>query len=171
LAAHKEKKIIITPQIAIVKMQSWCAYQERSQYEAMQKLRSMALDEEIAGNILANLISDNFLNEERFARAFVRGKFRIKHWGKNKIRIELRSHKVPEALIKLALSEINAEEYAQTITSESKKKIKQTKQTHPIKKYYAILQYLVSRGFESDIVKDELKTQLNTTDDEFGFEE
>lgn len=152
-------------------MQSWCAYQERSQNEAMQKLRSMALEEEVAGNILADLITDNFLNEERFARAFVRGKFRIKQWGRNKIRVELRAHKVPEALIKMALTEINGEEYAQVLTSETKKKIKQTKQSHPIKKYYAILQYLVSRGFESDIVKDELKTQLNTTDDEFGFEE
>ncbi len=157
--------------MARAKMQSWCAYQERSQNEAMNKLNQFGLDEELAASILAELIGDNFINEERFARAFVRGKFRIKHWGRNKIRIELRKHKVPEALIKRALHEIDGTEYVEVIKKELTKKSKQSKQKHPTKKYFALLQYLIARGFEADIVKDELKELQLTDDYESGFEE
>lgn len=157
--------------MARAKMQSWCAYQERSQFEAINKLNQFGFEEEIAANILADLIADNFLNEERFAKAFVRGKFRIKHWGRNKIRIELRKQKVPEGLIKHALQEIEGSEYTLVIKKELTKKAKQSKHSHPTKKYFALLQYMVSRGFEADIVKDELKELQITDDNEFGFEE
>ena len=78
--SYKESKISVTPEQASLKIRSWCAYQERSHYETRNKLNEWRLDEAVAENIIADLIAENYLNEERFASAFAGGKFRIKRF-------------------------------------------------------------------------------------------
>ena len=95
------------------KISRYCAYQERSSGEVRQKLRLLGADSETSQKLLERLADDNFINEERFARAYVRGKFRINGWGRLKIKNGLRAKGVDESLIRAALAEeINEKEYA-----------------------------------------------------------
>ena len=95
------------------KISRYCAYQERSSGEVRQKLRLLGADSQTAQKLLQRLADDNFINEERFARAYVRGKVRINGWGRLKIKNGLRAKGVDENLIRTALAEeINEKEYA-----------------------------------------------------------
>lgn len=156
---YKVSKIKLSAEIAFHKIKSWCAYQERSQHETLQKLYSYGLLTEEVEEIIADLISENFLNEERFAIAFAGGKFRIKQWGKTKIKIELKKHKVSDYCITKALKSIEDSEYIKTITKVIEKKTKLLKTKDQKNKFYILLNYLISRGFESDIVREILKVE------------
>ena len=109
-----EKKII-SPEKALQKAESYCAYQERSQQEVRDKIYSWGLHREDVENIIATLVTYGFLKEERFASAYTNGKFRIKKWGRNKIREALRGKKVPDPLINKALLIIDEKEYEKTL--------------------------------------------------------
>lgn len=154
---YKVSEIKLPPEVARQKIKNWCAYQERSQYEAWKKLGAYGLKSEEVEEIIADLIQENFLNEERFALALAGGKFRIKHWGKNKIKAELKKHKVSDYSINKALKSIEAGEYDKMIASVIEKKSKLIKVQDAQKKFYSLLNYLVSRGFESDLVKEHLR--------------
>lgn len=138
-------------------MKGWCAYQERSQHEAYLKLKSFGLDEDEAGNIITRLIGDNFLNEERYAIAFAGGKFRLKKWGRYRIRMELKQQRVSEYCIKKALQQIDEDDYMKTLETLIAKKMEQEKEPDRVKKYYKVLQYAVSKGYEKDLIADVLK--------------
>ena len=157
---HKVKKLLLTPEMAEHKIKLWCAYQERSQNETRQKLYEYGLQKDDIELIISNLIGENFLNEERFALALAGGKFRIKHWGKVKIKIELRRHKISEYSINKALNSINDDDYLNTITSVLEKKVRQTKSKDKQKLFYAVLNYAVSRGFERDLVTEQINKLL-----------
>ncbi|MDO8999001.1 MAG: regulatory protein RecX [Bacteroidota bacterium] len=157
---HKVKKLLLSPEIAEQKIKSWCAYQERSQNETRYKLKEYGLFDADVEQIISKLISENYLNEERFAIALAGGKFRIKHWGKIKIKIELRKHKISDYLINKALTAISDEDYLNVINLVSEKKIKQVKLNDKQKLFYSTLNYLVSRGFERDLVIEELNKLL-----------
>lgn len=86
----KDKKQISDPATALDKLRSWCGYQERCQQEARDKLYEFSLLTEAIESIIATLIADNFINEERFAKAYAGGKFRIKKWGKIKIKMGMK---------------------------------------------------------------------------------
>lgn len=154
---HKEKKIKLTLPLAIEKIKNWCAYQERSHFETQNKLFEYGLKSDDVNQAIAVLVSDNFLNEERFAESFARGKFRIKHWGKNKIKQELKMRKVSDYSIKKALKQIDDKEYLKTLEKLIDKKWKETKEKNDYKKKYKVLQYVVSRGFESDLANELIK--------------
>lgn len=154
-------KLNITPFIAIEKIKNWCAYQERSHSDARQKLKGYGLDEEQIDSIIADLISENYLNEERFARAFTSGKLRIKHWGKTKIKMGLRQHKISDICINTALKSIDGDEYEIILKKVLEKKIKLTKGSDKRKIFYSVLNYAVSRGFETDLAKEQLNILLN----------
>ncbi|PBQ34113.1 RecX family transcriptional regulator [Sphingobacteriaceae bacterium] len=153
---HKVTKIKLSPELAQQKIMSWCAYQERSQHETRQKLYEYGLHSEDVEAIISNMITENFLNEERFAIAFAGGKFRIKHWGKVKIKIELKKHKVSDYCINKALKSIDPLEYEEIIKKVIAKKTRLTTSSNAQKIYYSVLNYLVSRGFESDLVRENL---------------
>jgi regulatory protein len=153
---YKVSEINLPPEAAYQKIRNWCAYQERSQHETRQKLMAYGLKSENLEEIIADLIQENFLNEERFAIAFAGGKFRIKHWGKNKIKAGLKKHKVSDYSIKKALESIEASEYDRTIVAVIEKKSELIKSQNGEKKFYSLLNYLISRGFESELVKDHL---------------
>ncbi len=157
---HKVKKLLLTPEMAKHKIEQWCAYQERSQNETRRKLYEYGLHENDVEQIIAGLISENFLNEERFALALAGGKFRIKHWGKIKIKIELRKHKISDYSIAKALNMINEDDYLKTITLVLEKKLRQTKSKDKQKLFYGTLNYAVSRGFERDLATEQLNKIL-----------
>jgi regulatory protein len=139
------------------KIQAYCAYQERSHREVEEKLRSYGLLEEASGMLLVELIQHNFLNEERFARAFVRGRFRIKQWGRNKIRQHLKHHRISEYALKKAFTEIDKEDYHQALETLAAKKWLATTLKDSFKRRGKVAQYLISRGFEPDLVWEVLK--------------
>lgn len=148
---------ISDPSLALEKLRSWCAYQERCQQEARDKLYELGLWPEAIESIIASLIEENFLNEERFAAAYARGKFRIKHWGKQKIKIALKQKRVSEYCIKKSLSLIDGDEYLQALEKVAQIKLKSIKETHPLKLKFKLTQYLMSRGFERDLIEDVLR--------------
>ncbi len=144
-----------------IKMEAWCAYQERSHFDTRIKLKSYSLTDTEIEFIIAELISNNFLNEERFACAYARGKFRIKKWGKNKILSGLRAHRISEYCIKKAMKEIDDEEYLQTLTSILKSKSILIKEKNPFHKKIKLTRFALSRGFENDLIQDCLTEIVN----------
>lgn len=157
---YKVNKIKLSRDEAFHKMKNWCAYQERSQNETRVKLQSFSLNSEDVEQIISELISENFLNEERFANAFARGKFRIKLWGRNKIKIELKKHKITDHCINKAIYSFDEEDYKATLLKVLEKKIRLTKYPNPTKKFYGLLNYCISRGYESDLVIEQLNVIL-----------
>lgn len=138
-------------------IENWCAYQERSQQETRDKLYEYGLHKTDVEQIITELIENNFLNEERFAIAFAGGKFRIKKWGKIKIKLELRQRKVSDYCINKAIKQINDTDYFCTLEKIILKKAKLIKEPNKVKKHYKLLQYASSRGYEKDLIIDVLK--------------
>ncbi|MCD6066058.1 MAG: RecX family transcriptional regulator [Bacteroidetes bacterium] len=142
---------------ASLKAESYCAYQERCQQEVRDKLYEWGLWPEAIENIIADLITNNFINEERFAKAYAGGKFRIKKWGRIKIKIALKQKRISEYCIKKALQEIDGDDYIKTLEELLEKKAGQSKEKNEFHKRYKLIQYAVSRGYENDLVQDVLK--------------
>ncbi|MGV3630719.1 MAG: regulatory protein RecX [Bacteroidota bacterium] len=134
---------------AKVKMEAWCAYQERCQFEVSNKLKGLGLGYEQISQLIAELISTNFIDEERFAEAYVSGKFRIKRWGKVKIKQHLKAKQISKYSIEKALKTISREDYLATILSLIRKKQKDLKASDsPYQKKAKVFQYLQSKGYE-----------------------
>lgn len=148
---------IYTIKDAIHKIEHFCAYQERCHEEVVQKLRSMKMDSEEIDTIMVHLITDNFLNEERFVCSFARGKHRIKHWGKIRIVNELKSRRITQTLIAVALKEISSEEYAATFNTLAERNWESIRETNTLKKRKKFCDYMLRRGFESNLVYDKMK--------------
>ena len=145
---------IFSRQQAKVKAESYCAYQERSQFEIRNKLYEWGLHQKDVEEIISELIELNFLNEERFAIAYSLGKFRIKGWGKNKIRQGLKLKRIPDKLIIKSLKEINEDDYMLMLTKILKKKLNTISEKDPFKKRYLLSRFATSKGYESDLIAD-----------------
>lgn len=154
---------ITDEKVALTKAERYCAYQERAQQEVRDKLYEWGLWTEAVENIIAQLISSNFLNEERFANGYALGKFRQKGWGKIKIKQGLKLKKVPDVLIKKALQQINGDDYEKMLTDVLSRKSKTVAEKDPFKRKYKLLQYAYGRGYETDIIGDIL-TQMSKKD-------
>ena len=141
----------------LIKAASFCAYQERSLKEVRQRLREWELTEDEIEPIIAELIIQNYLNEERFTRAFAGGKFRVKKWGRLKIKQELKLRGVSNELIQKGLSEIDGDDYEETLRDLLEKKARSLR-GEPLDVKQKLVRFALSRGFESDIVWDLLKT-------------
>lgn len=137
-----------------LKMQQYCVFQERSHQEVRNKLYLSGMYEEEVESIISKLIDEDFLNEERFAKAFAGGKFRIKKWGRVKIKAELKAHRVSDYCIKIALKEIDTEEYIKTLKEVLQKKGKEIKEKNVRLKQMKIVRFAMSRGFESDLIRE-----------------
>ena len=154
---EKKAPVKITdPHLALIKMQSWCAYQERSQQDARDKLYELGMWPEAVENIIVQLIQDNFLNEERFAMTFARGKFTIKKWGRIKIKQELKQKRVSDYCLKKALAQIDETEYINTLKKIIDSKSKLIKEPNKLKFQYKLMNYALSKGYEKDLVFDVL---------------
>lgn len=147
---------------AKAKLESYCAYQERCAYEVNQKLWQWHLNAEDHDILVADLISNNFLNEERFAEAYATGKFRIKNWGKTKIKTQLKAKQISTYSINKALKSIDSEEYITTLKTLANKKWSQL-EGHHWEKLAKLKRYLHSKGFETDLLHDIFQTYINET--------
>lgn len=135
------------------KIEYWCSYRDRSVFETEVKLQSYGQTEKDIIQILDYLKEYNFLDDERFVNSFVSGKFRIKKWGRKKIYASLIPKRVEKTLITTALESIDDEAYFETINELIEKKERMlSNEKDPWKKKNKILQYLISRGFEYDLV-------------------
>lgn len=146
-----------TPAQAKLKAESTCAYQERCQQEMRDKLYDWGLYGNDVEDVIAHLITVGFLNEERFSKAYAGGKFRIKKWGRVKIKNELRFRKISDYCIKQAMKEIDDEEYMITLKQVVAKKLKEVKGAKEYIRNYKVVKYAMTRGFESDLIWDVLK--------------
>lgn len=138
-------------------MEWYCAYQDRCHKEVISKLRDMQMIPQAIDHILGHLIQHNYLNEERFAKSFARGKFRIKKWGKRRIIQELKLREISKYNINTALKEISEEDYHQTFHELADKRWKQleSEKVQIRKKKFA--DYLLYRGWESNIIYEKLQ--------------
>jgi regulatory protein len=139
---------------ALVKAANFCAYQERTQQEVRKRLSELEVVGDEAEHIIVWLIENNYLNEERFARIFAGSKFRQKRWGRLKIRQELKMRGVSEYCLKAGMSEIDEDDYLQTLATLLAKKSLEIKESNPLSKKQKLVQYALSKGFESDLVFD-----------------
>lgn len=146
-----------TVQEATKKIESYCAYQDRCHKEVVSKLKDMGMIPIAIDTIIAQLIEDRFLNEERFAKSFARGKFKIKKWGKNRIVRELKFRDISKYNITTALKEIEPEVYLTTLDNLAKKRLDQITETNTQKRRKKLADYLLYRGWESHLVYEKLK--------------
>lgn len=140
-----------TPAVALQKIKQYCAYQERCHQEVKTKLYDFGLSTPEVENIIATLIEENYINEERFATLFAGGKFRMKQWGRNRIKYELKQKQVSPANIKKAMLQIDEDEYEQTLQQLFDKYFAKQKGVKQIK-ILKTKKYLMQKGFEIDVI-------------------
>lgn len=153
-ADEPKPKKVYDRKTAKLKAADYCAYQERSQQQVRDKLYDYGLHHDEVEEVLTELIMEGFINEERFARAFIGGKFRMKKWGRQKILQGLRPHKISEYCIKKGMEEINPNEYWETLLSHASKKYEQIKGNSAYVVKGKLTQYLYGKGFESDLIRE-----------------
>ena len=149
---NKKKDIAYSLKEATRKLEGYCAYQDRCHKEVNSKLKEMGMISAAMDEIVGHLIKENFLNEERFARSFARGKFNIKKWGKKRIINELKQRDITKYNLKLALKEIDEDIYLETLEILAKKRAMQLTETNVFKKRKKLADYLLYRGWESPLV-------------------
>ena len=153
----QKRKGYITREEALKKLQRYCAYQDRCHKEVRSKLLDLGVYGHDLEEVIVALIEDNFLNEERFAKSFVRGKFRMKQWGRSRIVQELKLRKVSAYCIRKGLEEIEEDVYVETLDKILTKKADQLKEEDPFKKRAKLASYAIRRGFESKLVWERIK--------------
>ncbi|HET7361473.1 MAG TPA: regulatory protein RecX [Salinimicrobium sp.] len=141
-----------TVQEATQKLMRFCAYRDRCHKEVEEKLREMKMIPAACEQIIIALMQDGFLNEERYARNFVRGRFRIKKWGKIKITQHLKQKEISQPIIKLALTEIDENAYYNTCRELAEKKLKLIREPNSFKKRKKLADYLLQKGYENGLV-------------------
>ena len=145
-----------TVEQAKLKLEHYCAYQERCHKEVKQKLKTMRMIPEACDIIIVHLLEHNFLNEERFAKAFVKGKFRIKKWGKYRITQELKLREISKTIITNALKEIPEVDYIDVFNELAEKKSLSITESNIQKKKKKLANYLLYRGWETHLVYDKV---------------
>ncbi|MBG7629278.1 MAG: RecX family transcriptional regulator [Bacteroidetes bacterium] len=141
-------------------LENYCVYQERCHKEVEQKLYDLKMIPQAKEKILLHLMEHNFLNEERYAKSFVRGKFSIKKWGKIKITNQLKFKNISAYNIKSALTEIDEVDYLKTLHQIAEKKLPLIKESNSFKKRNKLSTFLISKGFESNLVFETVKSYI-----------
>ncbi len=142
----------ISAQEAIQKIQAFCAYQERTHQEVKDKLYGFGLFTNEVDELLAHLITEGFLNEERFAKAFAGGKFRIKNWGRIKITHALEAKGLTKNCIASGLREIGESDYQDALRKLLVKKSMQWEEENSFVKRNKLASYAIRKGFEAELV-------------------
>ena len=147
---HRKK---LTADQALKNAKVYCSYQERNHKETKDRLFSYGLPKSDIEQILSRLIEEDYLNEERFAAAYARGKFRMKQWGRIKIRYELRQKQVSDYCIEKAMKEIDEEEYMKTLEKLMEEKMSELQsETNVLAKKKKATDFLLQKGYERDII-------------------
>jgi regulatory protein len=146
------QKKFLTKEQALQKLRQYCSYQERSHYEVQQKLWELGVRRAEHDEIISVLIEEDYLNEERFAKAFAGGKFRMKEWGRKKIYYALKEKHVSEYSIKKAMKEIDDEDYKKVLQELAEKKYESLKAEQYLIRKKKTMDYLLQKGYEADLV-------------------
>ncbi len=154
-----KRRTSLTPAQALQKIRHFCAYQERSHAEVREKLLGFGLHFRDADALMADLISEDYLNEERFATMFAGGKFRQKKWGRRRIQYELKLRNVSDQNIRSAIAVIDAADYADTINVLIQKKSEQLLRDGYIGQELRskTISYLIQKGYETDLIQEALR--------------
>ena len=147
----KKTQLYLTIKEAYPRIASFCAYQERTQNEVRERLKDFGIDGDEAEEVIVMLMSDNYLNESRFAITYAGGKSRIKKWGKNKIKQALKQKGISENCIKIAIQDIDNEDYFNNLKL-AEKKLAEIKETNPLKRKQKLLNFIQTKGYENDLV-------------------
>jgi regulatory protein len=153
-------KKTLTIEQALQKLRHYCGYQERCHSEVREKLYSLGIRKKDHDEIIATLIEEGYLNEERFAIAYAGGKFRMKQWGRVKIAYALRQKQVSDYSIKKALKQIDEKDYRTALTTLAKEKYESLKDEQWLVRKKKVLDYLMQHGYEADLATqaiDQLK--------------
>ncbi len=152
----------LTKEQALFKLRHYCAYQERCHREVKEKLYSFGLRRDEVEEAISTLIEENYLNEERFALQFAGGHFRGKHWGRVKIRYELKQRQVGEYCIKKALASIGEDDYTRTLERLAAARWESLREEeNQFVRRRKLQDYLLRKGYEMEMIK-ELTKQLDT---------
>lgn len=143
------------------KLEQYCIYQDRCHQEVEKKLKEFRLIDIAREEILLHLMRHDFLNEERFAKSFARGKFRIKKYGKLRITRELKLRNITAYNIASGLKEIDEEEYIATAYELTAKKNQSITETNPFKKKKKITDYMLRKGYEYNLINEAIASVLN----------
>jgi regulatory protein len=150
-----KNKQSFTPDQALPRAKHYCAYQERCHSEVKEKLYDFGLNKKEVDEILSQLIEENYLNEERFAIHFAGGKFRMKHWGRVKIKYELRKKQVSDYCIRKALASLDDDAYMKTLQKLFDEKLRTLKSEKNIFiKKRKLQDHLLQKGFEAELVRE-----------------
>jgi regulatory protein len=143
---------IITKEQALQKIKHYCSYQERCHTEVKQKLYNFGLNKRDVEEIIAEIIENDYLNEERFAKQFAGGKFRLKHWGRKKIEHELRQKAVSSQCIKVAIREIEEQDYIQKLKKLASLKWNSLTKEDALTRQAKTYAFLTQKGFELALI-------------------
>lgn len=147
-------KTSLTVEEALLKVMNYCVYQDRCHQEVEKKLDDLDMYEDAKAYIISKLIEEDFLNEERFARSYARGKFRIKKYGRSRISRELKAKDISAYNLKAGLSEIDEKEYLNTLKDLAVQKLKALKEPNTYKKRQKLYQHLAYKGYETNLIYD-----------------
>lgn len=147
---------VLTPRQAKQKIEQYCAYQERSHQEVRNKLYGFGLHRNDVDEIITNLITDGFLNEERFAKAFAGGKFRIKKWGRIRITHALEAKGVSKNCIRIGLREIEDAPYRETLRELLQEKSRTLEEENVFVLRDRLSKYVIQKGYEPELVWKEI---------------
>jgi regulatory protein len=153
-----QSKKKLSPTEAKQKIYRYCAYQERSHKEVRDKLYEYGLYRDEVEELLSALITEGFLNEERFAKAFAGGKFRMQRWGRIKILNELEARGLTSNCIKIGMKEIEDADYIKTLREILERKLNRLDEDNAFVKRDKLARYAIQKGFEPDLVWPEVKT-------------
>lgn len=142
------------------KLEYYCAYQERCHQEVLQKLKQLGMQQQASDHIIAHLITHNFLNEERFAIAFARGKHRIKHWGKLRIERELKFREISKYTINKAIKLLDKEDYLTNFENLANHKWTSLTEQNLTKKKQKWSGFLIRKGYEYHLIYEKLEDLL-----------
>ncbi|MGM9479501.1 regulatory protein RecX [Pedobacter sp. GSP4] len=157
MKSGKQDTVLLDKKQALAKAESFCVYQERSQKEVRYKLVEWGMRGDELEEIISELILNNFLNEERFAKTYASGKFNIKHWGRIKIKQGLKLKGVPDKILQKAIYSLDDDDYLQTIERLAVKKADSLNENDPFKRKNKLMSYLQAKGFETDLILLALK--------------
>lgn len=147
----------LTPDQALQKARHYCGYQERCHQEVKTKLFGLGLNRQEVDNALSTLIEEDYLNEERFAIQFAGGKFRMKGWGRSRIKMELKQRQVSEYCIKKAMKEIPDSAYYTTLEKLARIRWESLKDEDKPSRLRKTQDHLIYKGYEWDLIKETLK--------------
>lgn len=145
---------------ALQKLKHYCAYQERCHSEVKEKLYSLGVWKKDQDEIISTLIEENYLNEERFALAFAGGKWRVKHWGRVKIKYELKQKQVSDYCSKKALKQIEEEEYLTVLRKLAEERYASLKSDQYLVRKKKTMDHLMARGFETELVRQVVEKEM-----------